>query len=188
MVTSGRQRGTRRHFRGKSDFAPIDDIALFSDALKTTELAPGSSAASAERLIMLRIVSAWARAVGPHLKAVAQPTGLREGRLVIDVRDAGWKRELERARPEVLDRMIRLLPDHPIRDLTFRLKSLVPDHVSSVGSPGPPPVPAARLLDLPRPAATRPATALTRTHGAETTQELSDRLQQVMGRYLARNH
>lgn len=185
MDTTGRQRRTRRRIRGKSDFAAFDEIALFSDALTGDELAPGRTPAAAERLLLLKLLGAWSRAVGPHLKAVAWPASCREGRLTVEVRDAGWKRELERARPEIHSRLARLMPDQPIREIAFRLKSVLPEGSTATvarrdtaAAPAPPLArPAGRaVLDAAQPLRPGPAC------------DLSDQLRQVMGRYLSRSH
>ena len=186
MDNTGRQRRARRRIRGKSDFAAFDEIALFSDALRGEEISHGASSQGAERLLMLRVLSAWARAVGPHLKAVARPSSCRHGRVMVEVRDTGWKRELERARPEILARMIRLLPDHPIREITFRLKSVLPGGVSA---PAPERSPATSLVtDTATPSNGRTIADLPQPAARNGSVELADHLRQVMSRYLARSH
>ena len=186
MDTSGRQRRARRRIRGKSDFLTLDEIALNSNALVDGELATSSSQHGSERLLMLRVLSAWARAVGPHLKAVARPASCRQGRLMVDVRDAGWKRELERARPEILARMTRLLPDHPIREISFRLKSASPDVLS------PPPSGQNRaailMADVTQHETGQPTAAVPPPLDQIADGDLRNHLRQVMGRYLARSH
>ena len=190
MDTSGRQRRTRGRIRGKSDFAGFDEIALFSDALAGAESAAGATPMSAERLLMFRVISAWARAVGPHLRAVGQPVSCRQGRLVVDVRDAGWKKELERVRPEILSRMVRLLPDGSIRELSFRLRGVMHDGISpaSAAQAHAERAPAATLLELPRPAARRTMAVVPPVIETRTQEDLGNQLRQVMGRYLARSH
>jgi hypothetical protein len=188
---------TRRHrrTRGESDFLTLDEIALSSDALDGGS-APDAAATraeaensfaprSADRLRLLRLQSAWGRAVGPHLKSVSRPCSYRASTLVVEVRDAAWKRELERARPEILSRLARLLPGHPLDHLSFRLESGMADRRSRE-APG-------------TGAAARAAPAgESLPFGADLTVELfpslekvaSDalrhRLREVMGRYLAR--
>ena len=186
MDTSDRQRRARQRIRGKSEFLILDEIALNSDALVLGELAPGRSQQGTERLLMLRVLSAWARAVGPHLKTVARPASCRQGRVMVDVRDAAWKRELERARPEILMRMTRLLPGHPIREISFRLKSANPGDLSA---PPPGQNPAVILMaDVARSETVRPATEVSQPSEQNADGDLRSHLHQVMGRYLARSH
>lgn len=186
MNTPGKQRRARRRIRGKSEFLTLDEIALNSDVLVEGELATGSSQHGSERLLMLRVLSAWARAVGPHLKAVARPASCRQGRVMVDVRDAGWKRELERARPEILERMTRLLPDHPVHEVSFRLKSANPDGLSS-----PPPGQnraAILMADVTRHETGRPTAADPPSLDPIVDGDLKNHFRLVMGRYLARSH
>ena len=158
------------------DFFSVDEIGEISEGLFGSERA-------AQRLRMLRLDSAWARAVGPRLRAVARPSTFHARSLTVDVRDAAWKRELDRLKPEILSRLARLLTSHPIADINFRVRKVAG-----------------------RDDTAWPATARTREAASEQRLDpsadlevemsaplqrvpdpgLRDRLSRVMGRYLAR--
>ena len=57
-----------------------------------------------------RTAFAWSVAVGPALARVTT-VELREGVLVVVVRDARWAKELERAKGTILSRLHQLLGD-----------------------------------------------------------------------------
>lgn len=146
-------------------FFGLEEILLGGRPLPGSERAP--------QLRSLGLAAAWKRAVGEPLCAVTRPGGHSTGRLVVEVRDAAWKRELERLAPEILARLARLLPFERIDAIVFRVDAGAPRtpppdgaRVRSVRAPGETPALAGRLEEL-------------------ADQELSDRLRLVMGRYLA---
>jgi hypothetical protein len=174
------------------DFFSVDEIGRISDGLLGT-------ASASELLRMLSLQNAWNRAVGLHLRMVARPSSLRGARLVVEVRDQAWKRELDRLKPEILRRLATLLPSHPIADIVFRLMK------SAAGGS----VAAQEPADEPRQSreeAAGPASA--GGHAAERRRgesagmaagisppmrsvphdDLRERFSDVMGRYLARAH
>jgi hypothetical protein len=192
MKPIGANRRSRRSPE-ESGFLTFDEVALFSDALvggagvdRSTArhgVAEGYAPKSAERLRLLRLQSAWRRAVGPHLKTVSRPLSCNSSALVVEVRDSAWKRELERAGPEILSRLARLLPDHPIDRILFRLRPAGP-HTGSE---------EARRAWLPaepiRTDETRPIPADLSVELAPSLERVADtalreRLREVMGRYL----
>jgi len=59
---------------------------------------------------------AWRAAVGPAL-ARAATLAWREGRVVVRPSSAEWKREIERARPVILDRLRLLLGRDSVKRL-----------------------------------------------------------------------
>ena len=183
MDTTARRR-TRVRFRATSEFTTFDEIALYSDVLTGGEFSLDVSPPGSERVLMLRVLSVWTKAVGPHLKNAARPVICHQGRMTVEVRDARWRRELERVRPEILGRLARLLPDHPVRELVFRVKESLPP-LLSIPSARPPAVAIASTV--PHELAEREGLVST---GKPATMDgdLGIQLQQVMGRYLARSH
>lgn len=103
--------------RGKtSDFLSLEEVG---------RLAGGASRAN-ESLSRLSVFNAWSRAVGPTLRAVTRPARIAKKRLVIEVGGASWQRELERLRPEILDRLGVLLPAGSVTSLAFNLRPGLP--------------------------------------------------------------
>lgn len=63
-----------------------------------------------------RTAFAWSVAVGPALSRAAT-VYLEDTTLRVTPRDARWARELERARPAILDRMQALLGRDAVKDI-----------------------------------------------------------------------
>jgi len=63
---------------------------------------------------------AWRAAVGPAL-ARATTADLRDGRIVIRASSDAWKREIERSRPVILERLRALLGRAAVRGLEIEL-------------------------------------------------------------------
>ncbi|HEY3174980.1 MAG TPA: DUF721 domain-containing protein [Candidatus Polarisedimenticolia bacterium] len=195
MIYPSATRRSRRS-RAESDFLTFDEVALFSDALVTVGT-PGRATAlpghaeplaarSAERLRLLRLQTAWRRVVGPHLKTVSRPCSYKTSVLTVEVRDVSWRRELERARPEILSRLARLLPDHPVAQISFRLGAAGSQpRGQEMGRTG---VPVGHSTAPRLPAApTDLAVEVSPTLETIADTSLRDHLRGVMGRYLARN-
>jgi len=73
-------------------------------------------------LSRLAVFSAWGRAVGPTLGCVTKPALFARGRLVVDVSDPVWVRELERLAPQVLSRLHEHLPPGSVTALSYRIR------------------------------------------------------------------
>jgi len=156
-------------------FCGIDQIGEVSDQILGT-------GRSAERLRLLQIDSAWGRAVGPHLRAAASPTGCHAGGLLVEVRDATWKRELEHLKPEILRRLRSLLPSRQIVDISFRVRGAARGAPAVPAAPTPVHPPGGETLrDRSADLAIEMSVPLQRV----PDRELRDRLSRVMGRYLA---
>lgn len=166
--------GSRR-VRRSEGFSGLHEIALADRPL-------GSQAQQPASMRLLRLQTAWARAVGTPLREVAQLRACAGQRLLVDVPDAAWKREMDRLKPHLLERLAREVPCAPITELDFQVAR------------GPRPVPArrsanrgARTLEPPQPAAGEPLPdGLFRALEQVGDVSLRGRLGQVMGRYLAR--
>lgn len=63
-----------------------------------------------------KVTFAWRAAVGPALARATSPE-LRDGRLIIRASSVAWKREIERSRPVILDRLRTLLGRGTVRGL-----------------------------------------------------------------------
>lgn len=62
-----------------------------------------------------KVAFAWALAAGPALGRAGIPTWTPDGILRIRARDAAWKKEIERARPMMVERLTQLLGPAVIR-------------------------------------------------------------------------
>ncbi len=133
---------------------------------------------AAERYTLMRARAAWRQVVGPHLGGVSAPASLIDGRLTVTVRDAGWKKELERHASRILARLCPLLPSPRVGSIAFRVGSPAvadPQGASPGSTPGrerfslPPRPPAGDGGSVPR----------------EGTGDLAAELEGVRDRYLA---
>ena len=78
-------------------------------------------AALAERLapqtLLAEVQRAWPDAVGPVVAAQAEPTGERDGVLVVTCSSAVWAQELDLMAPDLVGRLNALLEGAPVRAL-----------------------------------------------------------------------
>jgi len=103
--------------RGRiADFLRLDEVARGTDGLEDLRAGGG-------KMDLLRVKGAWGGVVGPHLHAATRPAWYSAGHLVVDVRDAAWKRELECLGPEIKARLSALEGLPRIESLTFRARS-----------------------------------------------------------------
>jgi hypothetical protein len=126
---------------------------------------------------MLRLQTAWARAVGTPLSEVARLRACHGSRLVVEVPDAQWKREMERIAPRILERLAREVPCAPVAALCFSV------HGGAAGRTGPPApartgAPGATTAGIPE--------GLGPVLARVGDESLRGRLEGVMGRYLSR--
>lgn len=105
-----------------------------------------SGVVSAEQLAL----AAWPAAVGKRIASHAAAKSLVRDKLVIEVEDAIWQKQLFHLRFSILGKLIGLLGDGTVRDLEFRLatprrppqparslnESLVPDEADGIRDPG----------------------------------------------------
>jgi hypothetical protein len=68
-----------------------------------------------------RVELAWASVVPPQIRARAWPVALRDGELVVHVRDSQWLHELMYLRQDLLARLCASRPDLGIFSLRLRL-------------------------------------------------------------------
>lgn len=157
-------------------FSSVGDIGQISDRLF------GAGQAS-ERLRLLRLENAWGRAVGVHLRSVARPSAYHGRSLVVDVRDAGWKRELDRLKPEILFKLGRLLPSQQVDDISFRVRKTA-ERMNEASATSPP-----AHAFRPEPQAGAEADSIVEMSAhllSVPDRQLRERLSLVMARYLAR--
>lgn len=165
----------RPRARSSEGFSGLHEIALADRPLGAQALQPAP-------MRLLRLQTAWARAVGAPLRDVARLRACAGQRLQVDVPDAAWKREMDRLKPHILERLAREVPCAPVTDLDF--------HVARAPRSGPAVPFGARSLS---PAARAPEEAdrplpdgLFRALARVEDDSLRGRLGRVMGRYLAR--
>jgi len=96
----------------------------------------------AGRMKEYRVFSVWERAVGTVIARHAQPAAIRGKRLTVIVDSSAWMQQLSILRPELTDKLNRVLGEAVVEQIALRIGEVVP--------PGP----------VERPAA-RPAAALT---------------------------
>ena len=99
-------------------FQCIDEIAL-----RTGSLPDDTRAASG--FDRIRLCSAWRKAVGATLARASRPDSLSGvgggSRLVVEVKDAQWKLELERLEPLIRGRVSRILSGQPVDRISFHV-------------------------------------------------------------------
>lgn len=65
--------------------------------------------------------SSWAVAVGKRIAAHAVAVGLVRARLVVEVEDAVWQKQLFQLRHQILRRLKEVIGDDLIQDVEFRI-------------------------------------------------------------------
>jgi hypothetical protein len=65
--------------------------------------------------------AAWPAAVGKRLATHATATGLVRGRLVVEVEDALWQKQLFHLRFDILNKLRTVIGDSLIEDIEFRI-------------------------------------------------------------------
>jgi predicted nucleic acid-binding Zn ribbon protein len=93
--------------------APRPAAGAFQEALR--QVAPQTPLAA--------IQSAWPRAVGERMAAVATPVSERDGTLTIECADAVWSQELDLMQSTLLERLRREVGDQAPKGLRFRVNS-----------------------------------------------------------------
>jgi predicted nucleic acid-binding Zn ribbon protein len=93
--------------------APRPAANAFQAALKRA--APKTPIAAAQ--------TAWSRAVGEQLAAVAEPVAERDGTLTVECADAVWAQELDLMQTALLERLREELGDQAPEALRFRVNS-----------------------------------------------------------------
>lgn len=66
--------------------------------------------------------SAWSVAVGKRLASKTKPLMLVRQKLVVEVQDAVWQRQLFTLRHQILDKLVPSLPTGLVTDLEFRIR------------------------------------------------------------------
>jgi len=165
----------RREARPGSGLRGLHEIVV-------VDRAAGEDALSASQLRMLRLQTAWARAIGAPLKEIARLRVCAGERLVVDVPDALWKREMERMKPRILERLAREVPCAPVTDLSFFVRGASP----SAGAKAP----VAADARYPEPPAAAPPVSPLPEGLSDALRSVSDsdlrgHLGRVMERYLS---
>jgi len=165
----------RSRFRRSGEFSGLHEIAV-------ADRPAGATGLDAGRMRLLRLQTGWARAVGAPLKEVARLRACAGQRLVVDVPDALWKREMERMTPRILERLAREVPCAPVTELSFAVRGAPARRAAAsapsgaaLAEPGRADVPGAGLPD-----------SLCRVLEHVEDELLRGQLQRVMGRYLSR--
>ena len=73
-----------------------------------------------------RLLQVWDRALGAELAPYCRLEGIRHGTLVARVPDSAWMQRLQLEKPQILERLERLLGEPAGRDLRFRVGPLEP--------------------------------------------------------------
>jgi hypothetical protein len=68
-----------------------------------------------------KVQFAWRTAVGPSIDGATQVT-LADGQLVVQARDAAWRREVTRALPLIRPRLAALLGPETVREVVVRAR------------------------------------------------------------------
>ena len=68
-----------------------------------------------------RIWEVWDEAVGPAIAAHARPSGVRKGRLRVDVSDPIWIQELEFVKETIKEKLNEKLGRKAVKKIDFRL-------------------------------------------------------------------
>ena len=149
------------------EFTSIDEIGRTSGSVF------GSDPAG-DRMRLLRLETAWGRAVGTHLKSVSRPSSVSASRLVVEVTNQTWKKELDYLASSILARLAQVMPAEPIAEISFRVRR---------GGDPPAPGRAGTAAWIDPAGKGRRAPAWVASEVAED--DLQGRLSSVMGRYLA---
>ncbi|MGH9869468.1 MAG: DUF721 domain-containing protein [Candidatus Polarisedimenticolia bacterium] len=167
----------RSRLRRSAEFCGLNEIAV-------ADRAAGENGLDAGRLRMLRLQTAWARAVGAPLKEVARLRACAGQRLVVDVPDALWKREMERMTPRILERLAREVPCAPVTELSFSVRGGPARRAASAVPSLPARVVAG--VDAPDAALAGLPDSLCSILEQVEDESLRGHLKLVMGRYLSR--
>lgn len=101
-----------------------------------------------ERLRLTRLQIAWTDMVGPRVRSIAWPGGLKGTQLVVYVRDTQWQHELVYMKDELLGRIATQCPECPVSSMRLRVGDIPP---IPVRPPAPPPPDIVDLPDEPAP-------------------------------------
>jgi len=160
--------------RRASRFIPLEAIDLAALEIDTER-------AATQRVAGVQAHAAWRRAVGEGLRSRARVSGYHDGRFLIDVPDAAWKRELEQLEPVLLDRLRRCAAGLRIAGLAFRIRAASPPVPGAVETAWRPPASGVGGGASPEEASHVMDAALSRIADVD----LRGRLWQVAGRCLA---
>jgi predicted nucleic acid-binding Zn ribbon protein len=82
-----------------------------------SKLKPAQRALTREQMA----AAAWTAAVGKRLANRTRPAGMVRDRLVVEVEDSLWQRNLHALRGQILTRLEELLEDNAPREIEFRI-------------------------------------------------------------------
>jgi hypothetical protein len=77
-------------------------------------------------LTQAKLTFCWTLSVGPAIDRATRATLTASGTIVVEVHDAHWKREVERALPIVSNRLRYLLGEDAVAGMTVRDRSRQP--------------------------------------------------------------
>jgi hypothetical protein len=88
-----------------------------------------------------RIFGQWERAVGGVIAQHAQPVSVRGNKLALVVDSPAWMQQLSLLKPEIIEKLNKLLGREAIKDLTLKLGEIAPPHeLSAPEEPAGPPL------------------------------------------------
>ncbi len=70
-------------------------------------------------------ITCWKEATGERLAAQSRATGLRAGKLRVEVRSPVWKQELMLSRRTIISNMNRLLGERLVADIVFTVRDWI---------------------------------------------------------------
>jgi len=62
----------------------------------------------------------WDEAVGERIAAIARPSRMLRGTLIVGVKSGAWRNELSMRKQEILDRLNELLGEKIVKDIKFQ--------------------------------------------------------------------
>jgi len=70
-------------------------------------------------------ITKWSQAAGERLAAHSRATGLRAGKLHVEVRSPVWKQELMLSRRKIISNINRLLGERLVADIVFTVRDWI---------------------------------------------------------------
>jgi hypothetical protein len=100
---------------------PRRKIELLSKTIEKLLAARGL----AGRMKEYRVFSLWEQAVGAVIARHAQPSAIRAGKLTVIVDSSAWMQQLSLLRPELTDKLNRMLGETAVEQISLRVGEIV---------------------------------------------------------------